>query len=83
MYGWLAGKSWALKINSAAGVSGQSRKYSGEQRCQIKCLRREKYPQHVLGACWNFHDMAEVASRLEHFVEVMALAASGWRWLEL
>ena len=44
----------------------------------MECLRREKCPQCVLGACWNFHDIAEAASRLESLVEVMARAAS-WR----
>ena len=83
MYGRLAGKSWALKRYSAAGVSGPSRKYSGERRCRIECLRREKYQQRVLGACWNFHDMAEAASLLEHLVEVMDGAAYGRCWLEL
>ena len=38
----------------------------------MECLRREKYPQRVLDACWNFHDIAEAASRLESLVEVMA-----------
>ena len=75
MHERLAGKSWTLKRSSAAGVSGPSKKYSGERRCRIECLRREKYPQRVLGACWNFHDMAEAASRLERIVEVMAGAA--------
>ena len=42
----------------------------------IECLRREKYPQRVLGACWNFHDMAGAASWLEQPVVVMAGAAS-------
>ena len=83
MYGRLAGKSWALKRNIAAVVSGQSRKLSGERRGRIECLRREKYPQRVLGACWNFHDVAEAASRLENLVEVMAGAASGRCRLEL
>ena len=45
--------------------------------------RREKYPQRVLGACWNFHDIAEAATRLESLVEVMAGAASGRCWLDL
>ena len=40
-------------------------------------------PQRVLGACWNFQDTAEVASRLESLVELMAGAASGRCWLEL
>ena len=40
-------------------------------------------PQRVLGACWNFHDIAEVASRLESLVEVVAGAASGRCRLEL
>ena len=83
MYGRLAGKSWALKRNSAAGVSGPSKKWSGEPRGQIECLRREKYPQLVLGASWNFHDIAEAASRLESLVEVLAGAASGRCRLEL
>ena len=83
MYGWLAGKSWALKRNSAAGVGGPFRKLSGEPRGRIECLRREKYPQRVFGACWNFHDIAEAASRLESLVEVIAAAASGRCWLEL
>ena len=49
----------------------------------MECLRREKYPQCVMGACWNFHDSAEAASRLESLVEVMAGAASGRCRLEL
>ena len=83
MYGRLAGKSWALKRNSAAEVSGLSRKYSGETRGRIECLRSEKYPQRVSGVCWNFHDIAEAASRLESLVEVTAGAASGRCRLEL
>ena len=39
------------------------------------CLRREKYPQRVSDACWNFHDIAEAVSQLESLVEVMAGAA--------
>ena len=46
----------------------------------MECLRREKYPQRVSGACWNFHD---IASQLESLVEVMAGAASGRCRLEL
>ena len=49
----------------------------------MECLRREKYPQRVLGARWNFHDIAEVASRLESLIEVMAGAASSRCRLEL
>ena len=49
----------------------------------MECLRREKYQQRVLGACWNFQDIAEAASRLESLVEVMAGAASGRCLLEL
>ena len=44
---------------------------------------REKYLQRVLGACWNFHDIAEAASQLESLVEVMAGASSGRCRLEL
>ena len=54
-----------------------------ELRGRIECLRRKKYPKRVLGACWNFPDIAEVASRLESLVEVMAGAASGRCRLEL
>ena len=49
----------------------------------MECLRREKYPQRVLDACWNFNDMAETASRLESLAEVTARAASGRCRLEL
>ena len=49
----------------------------------MECLRREKYPQRVLGACWNFNDMAVAASRLESPTEVTARAASGRCRLEL
>ena len=49
----------------------------------MECLRREKYPQRVLGARWNFNDMAEAASRLESLAEVTARAASGRCLLEL
>ena len=61
--------------------SGSSQ--SGEPRGRIECLRREKYPQLFLGACWNFHDIAEAASRLGSLVEVLVGAASGRCWLEL
>ena len=44
---------------------------------------REKFPQHVLGACQNFHDIVEAASRLESLIEVMTGAASGRCRLEL
>ena len=37
----------------------------------------------VLGACWNFYDIAGTASQLESLVEVMAGASSGRCWLEL
>ena len=40
-------------------------------------------PQRVLGACWNFHDIAEAVSRLETLVVVMASVASGRCQLEL
>ena len=40
----------------------------------MECLRREKYPQRVSGACWNFHD---IASRLGSLVEVTAGAPAG------
>ena len=49
----------------------------------MECLRREKHPQRVLGACWNCNDMAEAASRLESLPEVTARAASGRCRLEL
>ena len=49
----------------------------------MECLRREKYLQRVLGACWNFNDMAVAASRLESLAEVTARAASGRCRLEL
>ena len=40
-------------------------------------------PQRVLGACWNFHYIAEAAWWLESLLEVMARAASGRCRLEL
>ena len=46
-------------------------------------IPRCEYPQFVTGACWDFHDIAEAASRLERHVEVMARAASGRCRLEL
>ena len=46
-----------------------------EPRGRIECLRREKYPQRVSDACWNFDDIAEAVSRLESLVEVMAVMA--------
>ena len=45
----------------------------------MECLRREKYPQHVLGACWTFHELLKRC----HVVELMAGAASGRCRLEL
>ena len=51
-----SGKSWALKIKSAAGVGEPSRKSSGGPRSRIECKNSEKYPQPDMGACWNFHN---------------------------
>ena len=45
-----------LKRISAAGESGPFRKSSGGPRGRIECQRKEKYPQRVLDACWNFND---------------------------
>ena len=40
-------------------------------------------PAVCLGACWNFHDIAEAASWLVSLVEAPAEAALGRCWLDL